>query len=517
MELLLLVLVIPLIPFYFVSTVLSMWIFCLGIPFVICYGVFAFLYGLVQAILSRKVVPVIQRWRKKLGDMQKSGRWSNDFNPDAGPRRPFGSHRATTRSSSSSNNNNESISAPGQRRGASAAAGSTSPVLSTDTAINNTSLQQGQGINATTLFLVQLVDRILSFLCSFFVNNLDQAQDSSLVLQQPQTTPEADLGQFDFLEQLANEAEASLSPTHMLFEELAAQVDSFGGGDEMAGNTSSRQVFEEMAQTRQYAYPPSPAFFATATHGSDLGDDHSRDGHSILTDMLFEDLASAISIDRNSKAASLYSVPSVYRSTLDDLADASEIAEAAASIISGNSKTRNRNKTHRNGHHQQPLTFFEEIARSIPRENLPAPSKRAESSFSHQSSSLRRMHKAKSNGGYMKPPLRNISTEPHHLAKQQRTWVADSGHHHAIGPQDSASQCGYSERSLVSEDEMAAMDFSHQPSDNGETTDAAKMLFMFGASRQSSSFSSPQKRVGQLRKSMSPQKRTKGSYFIPGL
>lgn len=514
MELLLLVLVIPLIPFYFVSTVLSMWIFCLGIPFVICYGVFAFLYGLVQAIFSRKVVPAIQGWRKKLLNVQRTGRWRDD-NSDSGG-------FVSARNSRNSPSNNLDISASAQRGGPRAAAGSTSPVLSTDTAINNTSLQHVQGINAVALFLVQAVDRVLTFLYSFLVNNPHELElEHSPVLQQDLDTQHD--GQFDFLEQLANEAEAAQSPTHILFEELVAQVDAVGGDMNMPA-ISSREVFEEMAQTRSYASPPSPALFETVVPGSELGDeDYSRDGHSVLTDMLFEDLASALSIDQTvrSKPASLYSVPSVYRSTLDDLADASEIAEAAAVAAAtsniSHSSQRRRSKPPRSHNPHQPLTFFEEIARSIPRESVSAHSKRAESSFSHHSSSLRRTQR-----GNMKPLLRTISTDPHHHhppPPRQRLSVVEASHHHTIGPQDSASQCGYSERSLVSDEGgLGAVDFSHHPSDNGETTDAAKMLFMFGAISQNRQTASPKKRMhSQIRNSMSPQKRTNGSYFIPGL
>ena len=145
-------------------------------------------------------------------------------------------------------------------------------------------------------------------------------------------------------------------------------------------------------------------------------------------------------------------------------------------------------------------------------------SKRADASFSHHSSSLRKTQR-----GNLKPLLRTISTDPHHhhplpLPPRQRLSVVEASHHHTIGPQDSASQCGYSERSLVSEEGLGAVDFSHHPSDNGETTDAAKMLFMFGAMSQNRQTTSPKKRMhSQMRKSMSPQNRTNGSYFIPGL
>jgi hypothetical protein len=341
--------------------------------------------------------------------------------------------------------------------------GSTSPVLSTDTAVNhhNTSY----GVAAVAVFAIRLVDRflnlILSVLGNIFQSNRNTSQhpreyfeSSSESLQQQQ---------HDFLQDLADEAGAIQSPAQNLFEELALAIDEH--------SSSSREVFEEMAQTRSYPYPPTKEVFET---GLEM---NSRDGHSILTDMILEDLASAASFDHSvkSRPPSLYSVASIYRSTLDDLADASEVALTAAAHPPSTQK----------------LTFFEEIARSIPRE-----SRRAESNFS-------------------KSPFKNtapraVNTKPPLRTAEQRS---NGDLIHPIKPGDSASQCGNSEngkRSIVFSASEDGLDYSQHHTDNGETTDAAKMLFMFGASSYS-----PQRYNANTsgRASLSPSKK----YFLPGL
>ncbi|KAI8900265.1 hypothetical protein BC833DRAFT_582487 [Globomyces pollinis-pini] len=78
MELLLLVFIIPLIPFYIISTVFSAWIFALGIPFIILTAIVTFLRGFVQAFFSRSVFPTLKRWRARLHHMANTGKWWDD-------------------------------------------------------------------------------------------------------------------------------------------------------------------------------------------------------------------------------------------------------------------------------------------------------------------------------------------------------------------------------------------------------------------------------------------------------
>ncbi|KAJ3271168.1 hypothetical protein HDV01_007026 [Terramyces sp. JEL0728] len=75
MELLLLVLIIPLIPFYIISTLFSAWIFALGIPFIILTAIVTFLRGFFQALFSRNVLPKLQGLQEQFNNMRKSGDW----------------------------------------------------------------------------------------------------------------------------------------------------------------------------------------------------------------------------------------------------------------------------------------------------------------------------------------------------------------------------------------------------------------------------------------------------------
>ncbi|KAJ3325756.1 hypothetical protein HDV06_003526 [Boothiomyces sp. JEL0866] len=75
MELLLLVLIIPLIPFYIISTLFSAWIFALGIPFIIFTAIVTFLRGFFQALFSRNVLPKLQALQEQFSNMRKSGDW----------------------------------------------------------------------------------------------------------------------------------------------------------------------------------------------------------------------------------------------------------------------------------------------------------------------------------------------------------------------------------------------------------------------------------------------------------
>ena len=458
MELLLLVLVIPLIPFYIISTFISFWILLLGIPLVILYAVFAFIYGLIQAIMTRKVIPSIQSMKNKLRQVQVDGRWTRgSFNRSPPPNQRTSSISRGLDRNSNVNNQNSARNL-----------GSSSPVLSTDTAINNRyHASHAYGMAAIAVFLVQLLERILN-LGNDGHYNMSDGNDG-----QNDIDDGNDQRNLDFLQELADEADIIESPANILLEELAFAVD------EQIGN--SQQVFEQLAENRSFPYPPTNEVFET----SEGLDNFSHDNQSILSDMILEDLVSALSFDQSvkSRAQSRYSVPSVYRSTLDDLADASEIEL----------------ETSGNTHSTQKLSFFEKIARSIPRDHG-----KTESNFSK---SLDKGLKSRIIS--TKPPLRTLIT-----TDQQRNI---NGEPFLIGPGDSASQYGNSEtgkKSIIfsaSEDEM---DDIHRPTDNGETTDAAKMLFMFGAVRNTTNHS-PERSATNLnvRNSLSPLKK----YFLPGL
>jgi hypothetical protein len=85
MELLLLVLIIPMIPFYILSTFLSAGIFMVGIPFIFLAAIGAFLRGFVGALISRNVFPTLNRWKERFGEMRRTGKWSNDDTDPGSP------------------------------------------------------------------------------------------------------------------------------------------------------------------------------------------------------------------------------------------------------------------------------------------------------------------------------------------------------------------------------------------------------------------------------------------------
>jgi hypothetical protein len=85
MELLLLVLIIPMIPFYILSTFLSAGIFVIGIPFIFLAAIGAFLRGFVGALISRNVFPTLHRWKERFGEMRRTGKWSNDDSDPGSP------------------------------------------------------------------------------------------------------------------------------------------------------------------------------------------------------------------------------------------------------------------------------------------------------------------------------------------------------------------------------------------------------------------------------------------------
>lgn len=73
MELLLLVLVIPLLPFYLTSLLLSLGIFVLGVPFVVVHATTTVLVGFLNALLTSKLVPALLRLRDRLHKWSVTG------------------------------------------------------------------------------------------------------------------------------------------------------------------------------------------------------------------------------------------------------------------------------------------------------------------------------------------------------------------------------------------------------------------------------------------------------------
>lgn len=85
MEYLLIVLIIPLIPFFVFSTILSAWIFMLGIPFIFLAAAITFLRGFLLAIFSRTVFPTLKAWKDNFHNMRTTGNWTDEPPPDSFP------------------------------------------------------------------------------------------------------------------------------------------------------------------------------------------------------------------------------------------------------------------------------------------------------------------------------------------------------------------------------------------------------------------------------------------------
>jgi hypothetical protein len=102
MEYLLILLIIPLIPFFVFSTILSAWIFLLGIPFIFFAATITFLRGFLQALFSRTVFPTLKAWKDSCHNMRTTGKWTDGPNPPDS----FPQGRTTSGESSRSQTNN---------------------------------------------------------------------------------------------------------------------------------------------------------------------------------------------------------------------------------------------------------------------------------------------------------------------------------------------------------------------------------------------------------------------------
>lgn len=426
MELLMILVVIPLIPFYILSVIFSGWVFILGIPFVVVYGAVAFIKGLIEAIFSRKVIPTLEEWREKLQHVQATGKWS--FDDDNQPPR--------NHPDSSTNGRNPRLSP--DKGGLN---GRNTVQFEASSSLAPPEIDNGHGFVAhATLMAVSIVLNVIEK-ALFWTFHLTGKQEENALDTQEDVLETTASPRFDFFQELADEA---LNTSNDQFlEELAGLAHDSPRQD-------SRPVFQERSSRLSSILQPE-AFAAPPSEVSNL-------------DYLLADLASAASFDEKSQSL-LSGVPSQYKSALDELAEVSELAT-------------NPNKN---------LSFFEEIARSIPREQTTTyKPRKTESIYSRGSYRSR-------NRNHGRPP-------PHPQSKIQVN--------HDISPLDSASQIGSDRRSpILSDDDY--------PVDNGDTTDAAKMLFMFGAAAQGLP-SSPQKNAPSFpKKSISPVKSK--AYFIPGL
>ncbi|KAJ3350875.1 hypothetical protein HDU91_006197 [Kappamyces sp. JEL0680] len=359
----------------------------------------------------------MERWRKKLQHASETGSfWSHPEEPD-----PRGSFRHLDASQGRAIGPGSSAMASDSAR--SRRNHAVSRVPSIETAINKHQAYSTFFTDTLTAILIDIIDGTFAFgLSGPTGSSTPHAFHAGTApLHRSSASPRQ-----SFLEELA--AEAEVSPRQRLLQEMAdIQETSY------KKHRSPRAIFEEMAHVRPL--PPAAQIFEAS---SGL---HHADGN----ESFFEELASAASLE---KAASVYSVPSVYRSTLDELADASELAN----LVAKSSK---------------PLSFFEEIANSIPRDTIGG------SQYSHASS--------KGRGGSG-------------MRDRRPTRLS-------ISPEDSASQVGSESRSL-------ALSEDRHSSNNGDTTDAAKLLFMFGAQNNTSP-----KRQTLFPRQTSPERR----YFQPGL
>lgn len=334
----------------------------LGIPFIFMVASWHFGIGLVSALFTRNIIPTITKWRRKLKEIQRTGTWHNDEPPSPDP---------------NSRNHIEAT------NGLPNASPLNSPVLSNSTATEG---KQGIfGVNPITDFVSRLIQWVYPVSNPGFVDEtISMIALETVHEYQPELTP-----QEQFLQDLANAA---------------------------SNATGSQAAIENYADHKR-ASSPSLIF---------------QDARSVQEESMagfFSELASAASQQNDftyksqykakQKTPSLYSVPSVYRSVLDELADASELLE---------------------------------------KENLSKVAK----------------------------PTK-ISTKKLVGVNYSRV---------PISPDDSASQDG-SDGLAISE-----INFT----DNGDTTDAAKLLFMFGMER-----SSPQ-RPPVFPRNSSPER-----YFVPGL
>ena len=82
MELLLLLIIIPLIPFYIVSVLFSAWIIVMGVPLMLLVASIVFLRGFMGAILSRKILPTLERWKYHYNSVRHHGRFGGGNDDD---------------------------------------------------------------------------------------------------------------------------------------------------------------------------------------------------------------------------------------------------------------------------------------------------------------------------------------------------------------------------------------------------------------------------------------------------
>jgi hypothetical protein len=235
MELLLLVLIIPMIPFYIFSTFLSAGIFMIGIPFIFFAATGAFLRGFFRAIFSRNVFPTLLLWKNRFGEMKRTGKWWKDDDAD-GP---------------------GSTNQPSNQRMEKIYSNSQSPVLSNDQTI-------GSHQDHVSNFGLNLLDQIPIFVA---------------------------INQYFFAcEKLQEEYHSMLSPRQQFFQELADNVgpnDSFleESTDELqSDNSSSGNIYSKhilQSDFSLYTAPTHQSLFELAQEIS------SSSSHNLFEDLVF--------------------------------------------------------------------------------------------------------------------------------------------------------------------------------------------------------------------------------------
>jgi hypothetical protein len=233
MEYLLLLLIIPLIPFFLFSTILSAWIFALGIPFIIAAALGTFLRGFLLALFSRNILPELLKWKEYLQFVRRTGNWK-DGPPSNDP--PTQSGRITESHAATGNTRSDDI----------------SPILS-----NSSTLKAED--NPFRSYALEL-DRFTDMISEFFLDQMYPNPDSKSQVPKPCPSPSKNHIVKEFIESISIVPPKPKDTDHRFID-----------------NTSRKSIFDELAaaselsQTRFYSVLESEqSLFTAKTHKSIL-------------------------------------------------------------------------------------------------------------------------------------------------------------------------------------------------------------------------------------------------------